>query len=48
VRAFPEPVRHDPADRLIVSQAAVEGLVLLTADRVLLGPGRPCVVDATA
>jgi PIN domain nuclease of toxin-antitoxin system len=48
LRAFPELTRHDPIDRLIVAQAAVERLTLLTADRVLLGLGRDFVVDATA
>jgi PIN domain nuclease of toxin-antitoxin system len=48
LRAFPKLTRHDPFDRLIVAQAAVERLTLLTADRVLLGLGRDFVVDATA
>lgn len=47
VRAFPELVRHDPFDRLLVSQASQAGLHLLTADRVLLGLGRDFIVDAT-
>ncbi len=47
IRDFPEFVRHDPFDRLIVAQAAVSGLQLLTADRILLGLGRDFVVDAT-
>lgn len=48
LRDFPELVRHDPFDRLLMAQAAVDGLRLLTADRVLLGLGRDFVVDATA
>ena len=48
LRTFPELVRHDPFDRLIVAQAAVDGLTLVTADRVLLDLGRDFVVDATA
>lgn len=47
LRAFPELLRHDPFDRLIVAQAAVERLTLLTADRVLLDLDRDFVVDAT-
>lgn len=47
LREFPELTRHDPFDRLIVAQASVEGLTLITADRVLLGLGRDFVVDAT-
>lgn len=47
LRDFPELARHDPFDRLIIAQAATEGLRLITADRVLLGLGRDSVVDAT-
>jgi len=47
IRAFPELARHDPFDRLLVSQASQAGLQLLTADRVLLALGRPFIVDAT-
>lgn len=46
LRGFPELVRHDPFDRMIIAQAAVDGLTLVTADRVLLGLGRDFVVDA--
>ncbi len=47
IRAFPELVRHDPFDRLIVAQAHVEQLDLYTADRVLLGLGRDFIIDST-
>lgn len=47
LREFPELVRHDPFDRLIVSQALCERLSLLTADGVLLGLGREFIVDST-
>jgi PIN domain nuclease of toxin-antitoxin system len=47
IRAFPELVRHDPFDRLLVAQASMAGLELLTADRVLLGLGRDFIIDAT-
>ncbi|GAA4981206.1 type II toxin-antitoxin system VapC family toxin [Pseudonocardia tropica] len=47
LRTFPELVRHDPFDRLIIAQAEQDGMQLLTADRVLLGLGRSFVVDAT-
>lgn len=47
LRDFPEMIRHDPFDRLIVAQAALTGMRLLTADRVILGLGRDFVVDAT-
>jgi PIN domain nuclease of toxin-antitoxin system len=35
------PVHGDPFDRLLVAQARVEGLALLTADRTLAGYGAP-------
>lgn len=47
IRAFPELVRHDPFDRLLVAQAETAGFQLLTADHVLLGLGRKFIVDAT-
>lgn len=40
VRHLP-PVHGDPFDRILVAQARVEGLVLLTADRVLAAYGPP-------
>ncbi len=46
IRDFPELVRHDPFDRLLVAQAARAGLRLLTADRVLLGLARDFIIDA--
>ena len=33
------PVHRDPFDRLLVAQAAVEGAVLLTADKTLADYG---------
>jgi PIN domain nuclease of toxin-antitoxin system len=48
IRDFPELVRHDPFDRLLVAQASRTGLRLLTADRVLLGLGYHFIDDATA
>jgi PIN domain nuclease of toxin-antitoxin system len=47
LRDFPELSRHDPFDRLIVAQASLAGLDLMTADPVLLALGRKFVVDAT-
>ncbi|WP_330185308.1 type II toxin-antitoxin system VapC family toxin [Nocardia sp. NBC_01503] len=47
LRDFPELVRHDPFDRLIVAQAYSERLRLLTADGVLLGLNRRFIVDST-
>jgi len=47
IAQFPELLRHDPFDRLLVAQAKSERLDLLTADRVLLTSGYQFVVDAT-
>jgi PIN domain nuclease of toxin-antitoxin system len=47
IREFPELNRHDPFDRLLVSQASQAGLQLVTADRVLLGLGRGFIIDAS-
>lgn len=44
--AFPELIDHDPFDRQIVAQAAVEGLRLLTSDERLLALGREWIMDA--
>lgn len=47
IAAFPELARHDPFDRLLISQAATTGMTLLTADNILLELGRGFVVNAT-
>lgn len=46
LHAFPALVRHDPFDRMLLSQARCDDLVLLTSDRHLLGLGLPRVADA--
>ena len=46
IRDFPTLSRHDPFDRLLLAQAACDGLSLLTADRLLIGLGLDFVVDA--
>lgn len=43
---FGDLVRHDPFDRMLVAQAAEEGLTLLTADRRLVDLRRDWIVDA--
>jgi PIN domain nuclease of toxin-antitoxin system len=48
LREFPELRQHDPFDRLLLAQAKMENLTLLTADRVLLARGGDWVSDATA
>jgi PIN domain nuclease of toxin-antitoxin system len=47
IREFPELIRHDPFDRLIVAQAARTGLRLLTADHVPLDLRRDFILDAS-
>jgi PIN domain nuclease of toxin-antitoxin system len=47
ISQFPELLRHDPFDRLLVAQARFERLDLLTADRLLLAGGYSFVLDAT-
>lgn len=47
IRDFPELTRHDPFDRLLVAQADIAGLQLVTADHVLLKLDRDFIVDAT-
>jgi PIN domain nuclease of toxin-antitoxin system len=47
MRNFPELVRHDPFDRLLVAQAYASGMDFLTSDRALLSLGRDFIVDAT-
>lgn len=43
----PESLPHrDPFDHILVAQARVEGLRLLTADAVILAAGLPFVADA--
>ncbi|SEN30574.1 type II toxin-antitoxin system VapC family toxin [Cryobacterium luteum] len=46
VGVFPELARHDPSDRLILAQAYVQGMTLLTSDRALISLGRQFVRDA--
>jgi len=46
LRAFPELERHDPFDRMLLSQARLEQFDLVTADSVLLDLGLPFVIDA--
>lgn len=44
--SMPELARHDPFDRLLMAQAAADGMPFLTADRVLLALGVDDVLDA--
>lgn len=47
LRRFPTLGRHDPFDRLLVAQADVDRLTLLTADSTLLALEQPWIIDAT-
>lgn len=46
VRTLP-PIHRDPFDRMLVAQAHIEGLVIITADSILEHYGAP-VLSATA
>lgn len=46
LRNFPQLKRHDPFDRMLLAQASIENLQLLTADDTLLELGLPFVADA--
>jgi PIN domain nuclease of toxin-antitoxin system len=43
---FESLVGHDPFDRMLLAQARAEGMIFMTADKVLLGLGIDSVVDA--
>ena len=43
---FPELINHDPFDRLLLTQAKLEGLTLLTSDQKLLALNLPYVLDS--
>jgi PIN domain nuclease of toxin-antitoxin system len=43
---FPALHKHDPFDRMLVAQAKVEQMILLTSDSVLLGLKSTLIVDS--
>ena len=43
---FPTLARHDPFDRMLLAQARVESVDLMTSDAVLLGLGEAWIHDA--
>lgn len=43
---FDRLVRHDPFDRMLLGQAHIEGMLLLTSDRVLLTAEPDLTLDA--
>lgn len=43
---FPSLAKHDPFDRILLAQADIERLTLLSADKILLGMGLDYVIDA--
>ena len=48
IAGFPMLVRHDPFDRMLLAQAHVEGMRLLTSDRTLLAAAPDLTIDARA
>jgi PIN domain nuclease of toxin-antitoxin system len=46
IKKFPDLVRHDPFDRMLLAQAKSEGMTLITSDRVLLSMGFEFVIDS--
>ena len=44
---FPQLAGHDPFDRMLLTQARIGGLALLTADSTLLALDQPWIIDAT-
>ena len=46
--SFPDLVRHDLFDRMLLAQARVEGMQLLTSDRILLAAAPTLTIDARA
>jgi PIN domain nuclease of toxin-antitoxin system len=44
---FPSLAARDPFDRMLLGQAAADGLDFLTSDRTLLALGQPWIIDAT-
>lgn len=46
VQSFPQLMRHDPFDRMLLSQALAEDLLFITADTMLLKLGLSYVIDA--
>ena len=46
VDRFPSLTHHDPFDRLLLSQAAVEDLILLTSDNILIDLNLPYVLNS--
>lgn len=47
IHQFPGLVSHDPFDRMLLAQAAVERATFLTADRTLLALDLPWIIDAS-
>jgi PIN domain nuclease of toxin-antitoxin system len=43
---FPDLKKHDPFDRMLLAQAQLERISLMTADTFLLALGLPYVMDA--
>ena len=48
IKAFPSLLNHDPYDRMLLAQASVENLTLITSDEFLLSLGLPWITSSTA
>ena len=48
IAKFPMLTKHDPFDRMLLAQAHVESMSLLTSDRVLLAAAPDQTIDARA
>jgi len=46
IKLYPQLARHDPFDRMILAQATVLNVHLMTADAFLLALGLPFLIDA--
>lgn len=46
IRDYPQLVKHDPFDRMLLAQAKASNLLLLTSDRALLELGEDWIIDA--
>lgn len=46
VNEFPQLIRHDPFDRMLLAQAQSENMKFVTADKLLLGLNLSFVVNA--
>lgn len=46
ISRFPSLLKHDPSDRMLLAQAAAEGLTLMTSDQKLIDLNLNWIIDA--